>query len=145
MVHSLSGVTLAQEGRLDESMAALSMIDEHGGRRVRMGHVAFRLEEHRQVPLEVGQGGDQGRFGSVRAQEPQSLGRLGTDRFIGRLQHGDLLDHLLAQVLDAKGDLAVALTEWNNCLAYATPDRVGEVEAQWLAMARYRVQQGGGK
>ena len=52
---------------------------------------------------------------------------------------------LLAKVFDAQGNAANALTEWNNCLAYATPDRTGEVEAEWLITARNRAQQGGAK
>jgi tetratricopeptide (TPR) repeat protein len=48
---------------------------------------------------------------------------------------------LLAHVLDARGDAASALMEWGDCLAYATPDRLGEAEDAWLATAKYRLDQ----
>jgi tetratricopeptide (TPR) repeat protein len=51
---------------------------------------------------------------------------------------------LLAQVLDAQGN-AAAQPEWGNCVAYTTPERTGEVEAEWMATARYRLGQDTGQ
>jgi tetratricopeptide (TPR) repeat protein len=47
---------------------------------------------------------------------------------------------LLAQVLEAQGDLKAALPEWEAGLRYANSDFV---EASWLALARERMNQGG--
>ena len=52
---------------------------------------------------------------------------------------------LFAQVLEDKGDAPGALSEWSDCVAYATPDRTDEVEAVWLSTAYDRLSEKEGR